>query len=931
MKIKGKLGFCILFTLILQLVLMPIQSFAEYRSASITQVVREAVVTTTKGDNTKIKYTLFGTEENYNSSNGEFKFKSAYYEEIIPKGVKVKVLPIGFYFEEYSRKLYGNLDASMKRGQSGKYELVCTPFEVVYEFPNEGEYYFSNAKLHYTDPFDRRSTAEVTNTIVNVRDYEKYPQISMEVYDGERIVDSSPIESNDLPPTRQKFIISPSEKLKAKEGAIGTINITGHDLLSTQYAFINDPDATDIDWLDLESTINIKNPPDLLDEEGLKSRYYDVSHMPLLTDTEKWSNRGEVFKNPKDEIIIRSGLLETARDNSTGYDQIKDNLFFGHVGAQGVDYKEAAKFWGYIVPDRTGDFYFAIQSDDGNYAYIIVGGEKIVITDYFRDTSPRLIYTNEKVSLKKDIAYPIYIEYFNWGGEGEFQMFMKDTPWNGYDSFMGEMYGNPIIRDDKANNFRVPNSWFKATSNNDPGENAEATFEASKVVKFPEQSGKYYLAARSENKRNNVREVVYGPFIVDNDPPEIILEGDTILNIVADGEPFKDPGYSARDFDYDLGEYVEVEVNVEILFNNKVVEKIDTNELGTYTIIYTAEDEFGNKAKETRTVIVTEGIILPKVMYIQKGSQKTLEAILNPDTLRVNWSDEAGKNIISLTNATDNSVKVTGNEVGVEVITASIIGTSKTATTIVYVVDLKNSDFDDYMLKSETMGANTLFEYELPTALTPLFGAEEGINIKYITSGNISYNGGDGSIKATDKGRGILTAIMTAYDEEKDENIEIATVSQTIPILTVDAATNVGYISSDYAIVTVSFKLSDGEDAETITGSKEMVLGIAPSIGGIADNFKITKAIKDEGNLEILGNPAGNKRVKVKINGEGDYKLTLFLDLTLKGGLKIGEFKEWVGNNTNVNVNNKFYLTIDADEGSAFVEHISSVKPGNIP
>ena len=848
----------------------------------------------------------------------EYQFKNVKYEEIIPVGVNVGDLPEGFSYNEKSRKITGTLSASMRKNpQTNRYDFICEPLKIPYEFLEEGEYLFNNGKLIYTDPFGNNGQAEVNDMRVIVKG-KLYSQISIEVRDGDRTVGSSPFVTDDSKPDRKKKILSESEKLKAKEGATAIINISGNDVVSGQYAFINDHNEQNINWLPLDATMELVNPSDMLDTEGLKSRYYYVNHMPTLQDTARWSDRSEVFKYPKDEIIIRSGLLETSKRNPTGYDRIGSNLFFGYVGAQGVDYKEAAKFWGYIVPDRTGDFYFAIQSDDGNYAYIIVGGEKIEITDYFIDTAPKLIYTNNKVSLKKGVAYPIYMEYFNWGGEGEFQMFMKDTPWNDNESFMEELelYQNKVIKESEQNKYRVPNSWFRATSNNTPGEEAEATFEAEKGIPFPKESGKYYVAARSENKKGHAREAIYGAFIVDNTPPEVALLGDNPMEVFR-GIPYEEPGYSARDFDYDLGDFVDIdqeEIKVEIKINGKIVDKLDTNVVGTYIITYTAEDEFGNVGMATREVIVSEGISLPKAIYIQKGSQKDLKASLNPSTLKVNWGTE-NKGIISLGSSMNNPVAVKGEKVGKEVITATIDGSTKSASTIAYVVNLEPSGEDGIMLKGDTMAADSLFTSNLPGDLT-------GTSIEYSTSGVITYNKTGGHIKANDKGAGVLTATMTIYDEELGEKIEIATANVTIHVLTVEKSSNKGYVYPDYATINIDFVVSDGDNSTNIKSEKDIILKINPQISDIASSYKIKNV------TGALSFKDSDKTITIRTKGEGEYKLVIFLELKTRPGLTMEQYKEWLNNSTSINITNKFYSTSGS---SSFADFNDNINIGTIP
>ena len=98
----------------------------------------------------------------------------------------------------------------------------------------------------------------------------------------------------------------------------------------------------------------------------------------------------------------------------------------------------------------------------------------------------------------------------------------------------------------------------------------------------------YLLEDSSGNKARVVRDIVY----YDPIPPVIILEGQTTVTI-QEGKTFREPGYTAMDnCDGDLTERVRVSGSV------------DTSKPGTYRIIYSVEDSFGNRDEEMRTVVV---------------------------------------------------------------------------------------------------------------------------------------------------------------------------------------------------------------------------------------------------------------------------------------------------------------------------------------
>ncbi|NLK97334.1 MAG: DUF5011 domain-containing protein [Epulopiscium sp.] len=839
MRGKKKIGFYLAFTFILQILLTPFQAIgATGYSASISQVTRESAITVDVGSTVEVTHTLHGPSETYESSLREialvldvsrsmadsmgeksklsvlkdnqafnnikaqmldqYIFESVHYEEDIPNDVIVKTLPEGFSFDENSRKLSGYLNAAMvKNVETGKYDFVCEPFTISYGFSKNGIYTFNKATLNYKDPFNNNIRQAEVNDMTATVNGDLYPTISIEVHDGDRKVDSSPFVTGDSPPARQELHLIHAEKLKAEEGATATINVKGKDIGSTNYAFIENRFEENISWIDLDTTMEIVNPPDLLDTEGLKSRYYDVNHLPLLSDDAKWSKRSEVYKYPKDEIKIRSGFLDPV---GSSYAQKENYLFFGFLGVEGVDYKEAAKFWGYIVPEESGEYYFAIQSDDGNYAYIIVDGQKVVISDHFKPTSPNLTYTNNKVSLKKGIAYPIYLEYFNYGGEGEFQILKKDTPWNSYTDETYKYKDNRVLQKQHQSKYRVPPSWFRATSNNAPGENPEVTFEATKSVEFPEKSGKYYIAAKADNSKGYTREAVYGPFIVDNTPPEITLNGDRTMEITPNLS-FEDPGATAKDYNFETKEYDDLEVEVEIKKGEEVVEAIDTTNIGTYTIIYRAEDEFGNIAEETRIVKVIAGVKLePDVLYIKKGETATLTATVTPLGHELEWSN-SDSNIVSL-QQNGLTVEVTGLEVGhtqVKAKDSDITNMDVFDVSDIYVYEYEEAD--QSMIVGQTKKI-----IDIPAGM---------ILTTSSAPSKVTFNTSTGEVTANTVGTESID-ISIGYETPEGIFEEVAAVNLTMDVFNVefldaaptDSSTYYGYLYPDKATFRLKFKVS---------------------------------------------------------------------------------------------------------------------------
>ncbi len=118
-----------------------------------------------------------------------------------------------------------------------------------------------------------------------------------------------------------------------------------------------------------------------------------------------------------------------------------------------------------------------------------------------------------------------------------------------------------------------------------------------KVVR-EEADGKvtYTVTDASGNQTQVVREILYG----DSIPPQIQLLGSTSITMTA-GAAYPEPGYTASD-------------NADGDITAKVtVAGLDRFIAGTYTVIYSVTDSYGNTAQATRTVVV-EPIRQPDVV-----------------------------------------------------------------------------------------------------------------------------------------------------------------------------------------------------------------------------------------------------------------------------------------------------------------------------
>lgn len=109
---------------------------------------------------------------------------------------------------------------------------------------------------------------------------------------------------------------------------------------------------------------------------------------------------------------------------------------------------------------------------------------------------------NISLNLKADQYYPIYLEYFNWGGSAAFQLY----------------YTNSSSSLTNSNKVAITKDWFYPSKSTTPGEYDQTLFTGGSGIKLPDSPGQYYIAYRTVSKNadgsintniNGYREGIY--------------------------------------------------------------------------------------------------------------------------------------------------------------------------------------------------------------------------------------------------------------------------------------------------------------------------------------------------------------------------------------------------------------------------------------
>ncbi len=181
----------------------------------------------------------------------------------------------------------------------------------------------------------------------------------------------------------------------------------------------------------------------------LMVQYYNVSNISWNSNSSRdlWTrenmfNESRVLEMP----VMENTIL------SNGYGDYYDDYIFYYNGRYTTQpiAKTAQRIWGYYKPNSTGNHQFRIVSDDGHYLKLFNddiyysphyehynNGSYANFWNKFYDNG-QLALNNMRVGanvigtttsryMNKDEIYPIYMEYFNWGGEGKISYSRKDT------------------------------------------------------------------------------------------------------------------------------------------------------------------------------------------------------------------------------------------------------------------------------------------------------------------------------------------------------------------------------------------------------------------------------------------------------------------------------------------------------------------------
>lgn len=197
----------------------------------------------------------------------------------------------------------------------------------------------------------------------------------------------------------------------------------------------------------------------------LTEQYYDVPNK-LYADLYVQADKTKIYQTKLGNPRYNNATVSTDvyKDTTPTSNNVFFTYNFNHSITNGVySPAMAKKVWGYFTPVETGKYQFKITSDDGhNWTMYLDDGTNLKdgynILDYTKTVTSAFNlhdisdYTTSTYALKANMPYPLFIEYFNHGGNAALKIQYRITRDNGTTTAWTDLQGN-IFRPSNAYEF----------------------------------------------------------------------------------------------------------------------------------------------------------------------------------------------------------------------------------------------------------------------------------------------------------------------------------------------------------------------------------------------------------------------------------------------------------------------------------------------
>lgn len=321
---------------------------------------------------------------------------------------------------------------------------------------------------------------------------------------------------------------------------------------------------------------NTKEEKDIIkeiEEKQQKSKRNNTKRKKKEVNKNSTKNRNQkkVLKEEQEEVNeIVNEIIEDIKDNKKKHSKLKIVIIISLVVALLLII--ANVIYGLFLPKiKLIGKEEIIVNYKGKYK------EKGCTASYNGKDLTKQIKVTGKVNTKKMGVYTITckIKYNNMTNTVQRKVIVKDIE-------------KPIIKIEAEKDiYACPGSTYKVPKYT-AIDNYDGDITKKVVVDKKNDSITFTVSDKAGNTRRVVKKVIYK----DIEKPKLELIGEKTKTIFVDDE-YKEEGYNVSD-------------NCDKDITNKVVVEgaVNTKEVGEYTIKYSAEDKYGNKAEEIRTVHV---------------------------------------------------------------------------------------------------------------------------------------------------------------------------------------------------------------------------------------------------------------------------------------------------------------------------------------
>lgn len=197
----------------------------------------------------------------------------------------------------------------------------------------------------------------------------------------------------------------------------------------------------------------------------LTEQYYEVPNK-LYADLYVQADKAKIYQKKLGDTKYNNATVSTdiLEDTTPNSKNVFFTYDFSHSVTKGIySPAMAKKVWGYFTPTESGKYQFKITSDDGhNWAMYLDDGNNLKsgfnILDYTKTVTSAFNlhdisdYTTSTYSLKANMPYPLFIEYFNHGGNAALKIQYRITRDNGTLTSWANLQGN-VFRPSSAYEF----------------------------------------------------------------------------------------------------------------------------------------------------------------------------------------------------------------------------------------------------------------------------------------------------------------------------------------------------------------------------------------------------------------------------------------------------------------------------------------------